>query len=294
MPFSNPHWEPSGIIRRASGSSSWVWGFNMTTAGPCGPGCTHCTVQLPTSGPRGRAPADGAAALAPTLGRVYTAMRVKPSRASRPRGSFLPAPWIGPGVQGSLGSPCHWLPTAEPCPFHPSRHAHRRKAEPSKSPSHGRGMSRSGLRRKHLRNDCPRYAGFGARSPSGKFSGGVLRLRGAGHAPSRQGPSPGEKPLPARAFCRKPRPPRGSATLAPPPSSAFTAGAPRAGCSARLQGDLTCDPAGILRSEERHPGASTFGAAAAAPPPQLHARIPHLVFGAGQREERLGWASAAR
>lgn len=180
-------------------------------------------------------------------GRVYTATRVKSRRASRPRGSFLPAPWIGPGVQGSLGSPCHWLPTAAPSPFHPSRHANRRKAEPSESPSRGRWMSRSGLRRKHLRSDCPRYAGFGAHSPSGKFSGGVLRLRGAGHAPSRQGPSPGEKPLPARALFRKPRPPRGSATLAPPPSSAFTARAPRAGCSSRLQGDLTCDPAGILR-----------------------------------------------
>lgn len=154
MPFSNPHWEPSGITRRASGSSSWVWGFNMTTAGPCGPGCTPCTARLPTSGPRVRASADGARGC--PRSRFGTHLHSHARQASRPRAGFLTAPWIGPGVLGSLGSPCRWLPTAAPSPFHPSRHTHRRKAEPSESPSRGRWMSRSGLRRKHLRSDRPR------------------------------------------------------------------------------------------------------------------------------------------
>lgn len=194
----------------------------MTTAGPCGPGCTPCTARLPTSGPRVRASADGAAALAPASGRVNTATRVKPRRASRPRAGFLTAPWTGPGVQGSLGSPCHWLPAAAPSPFHPSRHAHRRKAEPSELPSRGRTSAQRLPALRRLWRPQPQWKIFRRRTEAAR----------RGPRPFPPGSFPREKPLPARALCRKPRPPRGSATLAPPPSSALTARAPHAGFSA--------------------------------------------------------------
>lgn len=281
------HWEPCGTTAQS---------------GDCPRGSGEALPAGVRAGPGARARADAAAASLPR-GLPRARAPVQTARASPsgfPRG-------ISPEDHDSLGFPSHWLPTAAPCPFHPSsatRTGGRRNLESRHHVGAGRAEAACAqvvCAEAVCAGAARASPGLGARNFNGKFSGDLLRLRGVGHAPSRPvasawvPPSPGEQPR--LSLLRKLRPPRGNRCV----SSALpgeTAGHTLALTSPELRAPARAParrphvwPPGILR------GASAFASRAPWPQPRHlpSTRVPHLLHGAGQREEQPvgvgGWGS---